>query len=64
MQTPTGRAWGAVGRVEDMIEGAGGDRDSTRRPTESTNLGPWRFTETEPPTKEYAGTGLGPPTHL
>lgn len=30
---------------------------TTRRPTQSTNLGPWRLTEIEPPTKEH-GTYL------
>jgi hypothetical protein len=31
----------------------------TGRPTEPTNLGLWRFTETEPPMKEHAGLDPG-----
>jgi len=33
-------------RVGESIEGAGGVKDTTRRPTESTNLGLWGLTET------------------
>ena len=40
--------------MEGRIERAEGVKDTTRRPTESTNLDPYVFTETEPPTKEYA----------
>ena len=29
-------------------------RDSTRRPTESTNLDPWRISGSEPPAKKQA----------
>jgi hypothetical protein len=29
----------------------------TKTPTKSTNLGPWKITELEPPTKENAGAG-------
>jgi hypothetical protein len=39
-------------------EGPKENKDSTGRPTESTNLNPWWFPETEPPTKEQTWTGL------
>lgn len=48
-QTPD-RAQESCGRVEERIEGHGGDRDPTK-PTESTNP------QTEPPTKELAWAG-------
>ena len=37
---------------------------TTRRPTESTNLGPQELTEPRLPTREHAGAGPRPPTHL
>jgi hypothetical protein len=51
-------------RVGNRIERAGGVKDTTRRPTESTKLGPWVLTEAESPSKEYAGARPRPPTHL
>jgi hypothetical protein len=42
----------SCGRVAGRAEEFTGDRDSTRRPTEATNLHPWSLPETEPPTKE------------
>lgn len=39
--------------MRNRIERVRGIKD-TRIPTESTNLGPWELTETEPPTKEHA----------
>jgi hypothetical protein len=39
-----------------MIEEPVEDRNSTGRPKESTNPGPWELSETEPPTKEHTGT--------
>ena len=54
----------ARGRVVGRIEGLGGDKDSTRRPTESTNLDPWGLPETEPPTKELTWSELRPPVHI
>jgi hypothetical protein len=36
-------------------------KDTTRRPTESINLGPWNLTETEPLTKEQAGVEFSHP---
>ena len=35
-----GRAQGIYGRVGDRTEGARGVKENTRKPTESTNLGP------------------------
>ena len=51
--------WSSGSLVEELgrrVEGAGGIKDTTRRPTESANLGPgvW-LTETEPPIKDHAG---------
>lgn len=43
------------GGVGNRIKETGGVKDTTRKPPESTNLGPWWcLTESEPPTKEYA----------
>jgi hypothetical protein len=39
-------------RVGRKIEEPKEDRDSTRRPTEATNLDPWGLPETETFTKE------------
>ena len=53
-------------RTGDRGEQARGAKDTTRRPTESTSLGPWGLTETEPPTKEHTWarpSSLPPPTH-
>ena len=49
----------SYGRVS--IEGLQGDRNSIERLTDSTNLDPWRLSETEPPIKEHtqAGPSLG-----
>ena len=49
-----GGAWGVLWKSGDRTEQARGVKDTTRRPTESTNLGPWGLTETEPSTKEHA----------
>ena len=49
-----------IGRTEEPEE----DMDSTRRPTELTNLNPWGLPETEPPTKEHTWAGPRPPTHM
>jgi hypothetical protein len=53
----------SYGRVGRNIEGPEEDTDSTRRPTESTNLESWGLPETESLTKEWAGTGPSPPSH-
>jgi hypothetical protein len=60
----SGRAHESWRRVGDRIGQAGGVKDTTRRPTESSNLGPWGLTVTGPPTKEHAGVGPRSPTHL
>jgi hypothetical protein len=64
MQRPTTKHQSELrescGRVGDKTERAKGVKD-TRRPTESTNLGSWGLTETEPPTKEHAGAGPSAP---
>jgi hypothetical protein len=45
--------WHSYGRVWKRIEGPEGDRNSTGKPTESTNLDTWELSETEPQTKEH-----------
>ena len=50
----------AYGRFKRRIEGSKEYRDSTGRPTESTNLYLQGLPETEPPTKEQAQAGLWP----
>lgn len=56
---PTAKHWvkleESCGRVRGRIGGHTGDKNYTRRATESTNLGPW---ETGAPTKEH--TWIGP----
>jgi len=47
-----------------MIEGPEGDRNSTGRPRESTDLHPWEPSETEPPTREHTWAGLRPLAHM
>jgi hypothetical protein len=45
MQTPTAKQWvelgSSYGRIEGRIVGPEGNKNSTGRPTESTNLDPW-----------------------
>ena len=55
-----GVSWKSWGRTE-VPEG---NRDSTGRPTESTDLDPWGFPEPELPTKEQGLTGPQPPAHM
>jgi hypothetical protein len=43
----------AYGRIGGRIAGSEGDRNSTGRLTESTNLDPLRVLESETPTKEH-----------
>jgi hypothetical protein len=53
MQRPTAKYEAeSCGRVGGRIEGAAGDKDSTIRPTELTDLGSGRLKETEPQTQE------------
>ena len=42
------------------IVGVRGVKDTKRRPTDSTNLGPWGLTEARPPTREHTGAGPRP----
>jgi hypothetical protein len=53
----------SFGRVGDRTERAGGVKDTTRKPTESTKLSPWGLTETEPPTREHTGAAPRLPTY-
>jgi hypothetical protein len=46
----------AGGRIED----GEGNRDSTGKPTDSTNLDPWQLSETEPLAKELIWAGVRP----
>ena len=54
----------SYGRIGERIGGPEEDSNSTGRSTESTNHDPWEFLETESPTKDHAGAGPRPPTHL
>ena len=58
MQRPTAKhqvePGESCGRVRDRSWQAGGVKDTTRRPTESTNLKSWSLTEPGPPTREHA----------
>jgi hypothetical protein len=55
----------SYGRGRGRIEGARGVKDTIRKPTESTNLGPWGLMETELPVSMEPGSinemDLGPP---
>jgi hypothetical protein len=53
--------WGVSGRVDIIIEPAGGVKDTIRN-LESTNLGLWGLSETELPRKDYAGVVPRSPT--
>jgi hypothetical protein len=50
-QAEPGKSFWRRGR---RIEGDRGVEDTTRKPTDSTNLGPQGLTETEPTTREHA----------
>ena len=54
----------SCGRGRERIEGAGEVKNTTRRPTELTNVGPWGLTETEPSTEGHGWTGTRSPTHM
>jgi hypothetical protein len=64
MQISTAKHWTEVrvsyGRVGRRIEGPEGDKNSTGRRRDSTNLDPWELSETEPPTKEHTWAGQSP----
>lgn len=67
METFIAKHWTEVGdsfgRIGGRFKGPEGDRNSTRRPIETTNLDPWQLSETESPTKEHTGAGVNPPAH-
>jgi hypothetical protein len=54
---PYGRLWGRIADPE-------GDRNSTGRPRESTNMDPWELSETKPPTKKHTGWTEVPSTFV
>ena len=56
--------WEFYGRAGGRIEGPEEDRDSTGRPTESTNLDLWGLPESESLTKEHTQAGPRFPTHM
>lgn len=61
MQTPTVKHYTELekscGRVGGRIEGPKEDKNSTRRPTNSTNLDTCGLPEIEPSTKEHTRAG-------
>jgi hypothetical protein len=50
----------SYGRIGERIAGPKGERNSTERPIQSTNLDPWG-SESEPPTNEHTWVGPRPP---
>ena len=54
----------SYGRVGGRIEGPKGDRNSTGKSTESTNLDLWGPSEPEAPTWDHAGAGPRPPADM
>jgi hypothetical protein len=50
----SGGNWESCEKGGNRIEISRGVKDTTKRPTESTNLSPWGLTGTEPPIKECA----------
>jgi hypothetical protein len=57
VQRPTAKNWielqDSYEKAGGRMEGPEGDRNSTGRPTESTDVDPAGLSETEPPTKEH-----------
>ena len=55
MQRPTvkhkAKFWESCGRVRERTEQVRGVKDTTERPTELINLGPWGFIKPGPSTK-------------
>jgi hypothetical protein len=47
----------SCGKFGGTIKKSGADRDSTRRPTKSTNLDTWGLAEIEPSIKEHMLSG-------
>jgi hypothetical protein len=52
------------GRIGGRIFSPYGDRNSTGRPTESTNLDPWNSQRLNHQTKNIHGLNLGLPAHI
>jgi hypothetical protein len=48
--------------LEKELKDLEGDRNSTGRPTEPTNLDSWGLPETAPSTKKHTQPGLSPTT--
>ena len=63
MELQTNSRWSSWALIEEQKKGfqPEGDRNSTGRPTQSTNLDPWRVSGTELPTKKHTWTGPRPP---
>jgi hypothetical protein len=53
----------SYGRIEGRIIGPRGNRNSTERPTESTNLDPWVSQRLNHQPKSIHGLDLGLPKH-
>jgi hypothetical protein len=67
IQTPTAKQWieleDSYGRTGERIVGPEGDRNSTGRPTESTNLDPWSSQSLNRQPRNIHRLNLGFPTH-
>jgi hypothetical protein len=50
----------SYGRIRGRISGPKGDRNSTGRPTESTNLDLWQISQSESPAEEHTWAGPRP----
>jgi hypothetical protein len=68
MQRPTAKhwleLWKSYGKVVGRIEGPKEDRDSTARPTESTNLDSWGLPELNKQPKSKLGLDIGLPVQM
>lgn len=63
-QTTSCGPWEACRTMRDRIGQDGGVKDTTRRPEDSTNQGPWGLTEADLPTKDHAVAGPRSPMYL
>jgi hypothetical protein len=52
------------GVIRGRIEGAEGEGNTIRRLAISTNLDPWEFSETKPPTRQDSSAGPRPLAHI
>jgi hypothetical protein len=68
MQIPTAKQWmelgDSYGRLGGRIVGPEGDRNSTGKPTESTNQGPWGSQRLTYQPKNIYGLNLDLPEHM